>query len=72
MTDEERAIVDHEFKKIYGRYPSTAERIEYLKNRPRRFHMTGEVLETVRKNVPPIDSVWNAARKRKRSSARAD
>ncbi len=37
-----REAIDHQFKKIYGRTPSVAERQQFMKNRPRKIYITTE------------------------------
>ncbi len=51
---EDRDLIDYHFKKIYGRYPSVSERLQFKRNRPRAIYITGEDIERIRqvRDVP--------------------
>lgn len=51
---EDRDRIDYQFKKIYGRYPSVSERLQFKKNRPRTIYITGSDIERIRemRDVP--------------------
>jgi hypothetical protein len=46
---EDRDLIDYHFKRIYGRYPSVSERLQFKKNRPRTIYITGTDIERIRK-----------------------
>lgn len=48
---DDRDLIDYQFKKIYGRYPSVSERLQFKKNRPRTLFITDADLARMREVV---------------------